>query len=42
MTRSLVLRLVDMTKLFEVEIDASDYTLGGVLLQESHPIAYES
>ncbi|KAJ7963973.1 Retrotransposon protein, putative, Ty3-gypsy subclass [Quillaja saponaria] len=27
---------------FEVQTDASDYALGGVLLQENHPVAYES
>lgn len=42
MTRGPVLGLVDVTKLFEVETDASDFALGGVLLQEGHPIAYES
>ena len=42
MTRGPVLGLVDIKKLFEVETDASDYALGGVLLQEGHPIAYES
>ena len=42
MTWGPVLGLVDITKPFEVETDASDYALGGVLLQEGHPIAYES
>lgn len=29
-------------KSFEVQIDASDFALGGVLTQEEHPIAFES
>ena len=27
---------------FEVQTDASDFALGGVLLQDGHPVAYES
>ncbi|XP_022987457.1 uncharacterized protein LOC111485000 [Cucurbita maxima] len=37
-----VLGIADMKKPFEVETDASDFALEGVLLQEGHPIAYES
>lgn len=37
-----ILALSDMNKLFEVKIDAFDFPLGGVLLQEEHLIAYES
>ncbi|TYK01362.1 reverse transcriptase [Cucumis melo var. makuwa] len=37
-----LLGIADVTKPFEVETDAFDYTLEGVLLQNGHSIAYES
>ncbi|KAL0290361.1 UNVERIFIED_CONTAM: hypothetical protein Sangu_2577400 [Sesamum angustifolium] len=37
-----VLALPDMSKPFVVETHASDYVLGGVLMQEGHPVAFES
>ena len=37
-----VLALPDLAKSFEVHTDDSDYAIGGVLMQEGHPIAYES
>ncbi|XP_070036452.1 uncharacterized protein [Nicotiana tomentosiformis] len=42
MSSSPVLALPDLAKPFEVQTDASDYALGGVLLQEGHHVAYES
>ncbi|KAE8696991.1 cytochrome P450 78A7-like [Hibiscus syriacus] len=37
-----VLVLPDHTKSFEVFTDASDVAIGGVLMQEGHPVSYES
>ncbi|KAE8687867.1 Detected protein of unknown function [Hibiscus syriacus] len=37
-----VLVLPDYTKSFVVFTDASDVAIGGVLMQEGHPVAYES
>lgn len=37
-----VLALPDVTKPFEVQRDASNFALEGVILQEGHPMAFES
>jgi transposase InsO family protein len=37
-----VLRLPDMNKPFELITDASDFCVGACLMQEGHPVAYES
>ena len=46
LTSAPVLQLVDTSKPFQIETDASDYAIGAVLLQEVngywHPVAYES
>ena len=34
--------LPDHTKVFEVHTDASNFTIGGVLMQERHLITFES
>ena len=42
MIEGLVLGIANVTKPFEVETDASHFSLGDVLLLDDHPIAYES
>ncbi|GJU02833.1 transposon Tf2-12 polyprotein [Tanacetum coccineum] len=37
-----VLRLPDVTMPFELHTDASDFAIGGVLMQDGHPVAFES
>ncbi|KAB5520150.1 hypothetical protein DKX38_024469 [Salix brachista] len=37
-----VLGLSDFEKTFKVHTDASDKAIGGVLVQDGHPIAFES
>lgn len=37
-----MLKLPDFTQPFEVHRDASNSAIGGVLVQEGHPVAFES
>jgi len=41
-TEESVMSLADYSKPFEVHTDASDFAIGRVLMQDDHPIAYES
>ena len=42
MTKESVLTLPDVYKTFKIHMDASDFAIGGVLMQDRHPIAFES
>ena len=35
-------RYYDVTKAISIEVDASQFAIGGVLLQEGHPVEYTS
>ena len=42
LTSAHVLKFPEFKKLFEVHTDASDFAIGGVLMQEGRPLAFES
>ena len=42
MTSALILALLDFSKTFEIECDASGVGIGAILMQEKHLIAYFS
>jgi hypothetical protein len=42
LSSSPMLRFSDFVKSFEVHIDASGFAINGVLMQEGHPITFES
>jgi len=42
MTEEPMLVLLDHTKPYEVETDTSDFVIDGVLMQDGHPVAFES
>ncbi len=42
LVKALVLKLPDFDKDFEIHSDASDFSIGGVLVQDGRPVAFES
>ena len=42
MVTATILKLPDFKRPFEVHTDASDFSIRGVLMQDGHPMAYES
>jgi hypothetical protein len=37
-----MLKFLDFTKPFEVHTNVNDYTIGAILMQNGHPIAFEN
>jgi hypothetical protein len=42
LVKASVLKLLDFDKDFEIHSDASDFAIGGVILQDGRPVAFES
>ncbi len=42
LVKVLVLKLLDFDKDFKIHSDASDFVIGGVLVQDGRPVAFES
>jgi hypothetical protein len=42
LVKALVLKLPDFDKDFEIHYDASDFAIGGVIVQDGRPVAFES
>jgi len=42
MVTALILKLPDFESLFKIHIDALDFGIGGVLMQDGHPVVYKS
>jgi hypothetical protein len=42
LVKALVLKLPDFDKEFEIHFDASDFVIGGVIVQDGRPVAFES
>jgi hypothetical protein len=42
LSSTLVLKFMDSTKSFEVHTNQNDFVINGVLIQNGHPIAFES
>ncbi len=38
---TLMLKFLDFSKLFEIHINANEFTIGGVLMEDGHPITLE-
>ncbi len=42
LVKALVLKLPDFDKDFEIHSDASNFAIGGILVQDGRPVAFES
>jgi hypothetical protein len=39
---ALMLKFSNFTKPFKIHINVNDFNIGGILMQDGHPIAFES